>query len=91
MDENELGAPILRSEFETALKELKNNRAPEINNIQAEILKNSREKAFNRLFELIDKIDKLGIMPKDFQKNKIVTLPKKTGADKDRQCCKAAK
>ena len=24
----------------------------------------------------------MGIIPKDFQKNKIVTLPKKTGADK---------
>ena len=32
-------------EFETALKELKNNIAPGIDNIQAEILKNSGEKA----------------------------------------------
>ena len=82
VDENELGDPILRSEFETALKELKNNRAPGIDNIQAEILKNSGEKARDKLFELISKIYKLGIIPKDFEKNKIVTLPKKTGADK---------
>ena len=82
VDENELGDPILRSEFDIALKELKNNRAPGIDNIQAEILKNSGEKALDKLFELIGKIYKLGIIPKDFQKNKIVTLPKKTGADK---------
>ena len=81
-DKNELGDPILRSEFETALKELKNNRASGIDNIQAEILKNPGEKALDRLFKLIGKIYKFGIIPKDFQKNKIVTLPKKTDADK---------
>ena len=70
VDENELGDPILRSEFETALKELKNNRVPGIDNIHAEILKNSGEKALDRLFELIGKIYKLGIIPKDFQKKK---------------------
>ena len=44
MDEIEFGDPKLRSEFETILKELKNNRAPGIDNIQAEILKNSGER-----------------------------------------------
>ena len=56
VNENELGDPVLKSEFETALKELKNNRAPGIDNIQAEILKNSGKKALGRLFELIGKI-----------------------------------
>ena len=46
VDENELGDTILRSEFETALKELKNKSAPRIDNIHAEILKNSGEKDF---------------------------------------------
>ena len=82
MKSNELGDPILRSEFETALKQLKNYRAPGIDKIQAEILKKSREKAFGRLFELIGKIYKLGIIPKDFQKKQNSHNPKKTGADK---------
>ena len=70
VDENELGDPILRSKFETAPKELKNNRAPGIGNIQAEILKNSGATAFDRLFELFGKMYKLGIIPKDFKKTK---------------------
>ena len=63
VNENESGDPTLRSDFETALKELKNNRTPGIDNIQAEIQKNSGEKVLDRLFELIGKIYKLGIMP----------------------------
>ena len=51
--------------------------------MQAEILKNSGGKALDRLFELIGKIYKLAIIPKDFKKKKkIVTIPKKAGADK---------
>ena len=68
VDVNELEDSILRSEFETALKELKNNSASGIDNIQAKILKKCGEKALDRLFEVIGKIYELGIIPKNFQK-----------------------
>lgn len=39
IDNNKLGEPIIKLEFEMVSKELKNNKAPDVDGIQAEIFK----------------------------------------------------
>lgn len=53
IDEGNLEDPIIKSDFEIALKELKNIRAPEIDRIQSEILKIVWEEVKNRLFKFV--------------------------------------
>lgn len=80
--EDNLGDCILRSEFDAAMNDLKNNKAPGIDGLQAEMLKNAGEEAKDRLFKLICRIYETGNLPKDFKRNIILTIPKKSGADK---------
>jgi len=79
-DDNK-GDRILRKEFDLALKELKKNKAPGIDEIPAELLQNAGNKVKDKLFQLICRIYEEGTMPDDFQKSVIFTLPKKKNAD----------
>src|SRR5436190_16121652 len=79
--DDEKGDSILKEEFELALKELKKNKAPGIDDVPAELLQNASHKVKDHLFELICRIYEEGTMPDDFQKSVIVTLPKKKNAD----------
>ena len=76
------GEPILRTEFEKALKELKQGKAAGVDEIPGEILQNIGEGALKVLYELICYIYETGEMPEDFKRSVIVTIPKKAGADK---------
>lgn len=72
---------ISREEFDRAIKELKGGKATGVDEIPAEILKLGGEELHNRLFELVVEMYDTGIIPKDFEKNIVVPIPKKVGAD----------
>ena len=82
VDTEEKGDPILRSEFNTALKELKKGKAAGVDEIPGEVLQNMGEDALNKLYDIICSIYETGEMPRDFKRSAIVTIPKKAGADK---------
>ena len=82
VDLDKLGEPILRSEFDLALRQLKNNKASGVDNLPAELLKQAGQYFLDRLFVLINEIYKTGSLPNDFKMSKIVTLPKKANSEK---------
>jgi len=73
--------PILREEFEIALKKLKENKSPGIDNLNEELLKASDGYGKDILFEIIGKAYETGKIPKDFEKCVIIPIPKKKKAD----------
>ena len=70
------GDHILKSEFQRAMKMLKNNKAPGVDKITAEILNNCGEKAKYIIYEMIRKMYDTGIVPTDFNKCIIIPIPK---------------
>uniref|UniRef100_A0A8D8YQU9 Craniofacial development protein 2 n=1 Tax=Cacopsylla melanoneura TaxID=428564 RepID=A0A8D8YQU9_9HEMI len=81
-EENNLGDPILRSEFDLAVKLMKNNKTPGVDNINSELIKYAGEKLQDEIYNLTSTIYNTGTVPKDFTQSNIVTLPKTAGADK---------
>jgi len=77
--EEETKLPILRSEFELTLYDLKQNKAPGIDNITAELLKCASTKIKDALYHLTRDIYEKGDVPDDYCKSIIVTVPKKSG------------
>ncbi|VVC32955.1 Reverse transcriptase domain [Cinara cedri] len=61
--EDNIGEDILRGEFDKAMEELKTNKAPGIDEILAELLKNCGEKAKDVLFKIISSMYKTGQIP----------------------------
>jgi hypothetical protein len=53
LDNYEKGYHILRSEFDTAVKDPKERKAPGIDGISSEFLKNAGDKTLKKLYELI--------------------------------------
>uniref|UniRef100_A0A8D8Y198 Craniofacial development protein 2 n=1 Tax=Cacopsylla melanoneura TaxID=428564 RepID=A0A8D8Y198_9HEMI len=80
VDEDMIGPPIDRSEFDNALKALSDKKATGIDEIPGELLKNAGEEMKNCLFELIKEIYEEGEIPEDFIKSKTITIPKKGNA-----------
>lgn len=74
--------PVMREEFDKALKNLKNKKAAGIDGIQAELWKEAGEEAKNRLFQIIRDIYATGKMPEDYIKSIIIPIPKKAAAKK---------
>ncbi|VVC40988.1 Hypothetical protein CINCED_3A024301 [Cinara cedri] len=74
--------PVMREEFDKALKNLKNKKAAGIDGIQADLWKEAGEKVKNRLFEIIRDIYATGEMPEDYIKSIIILIPKKAAAKK---------
>jgi len=76
------GPPILRKEFEIALKELKNNEAPGIDELNGELLKALEGYGKDILFRIIGKAYESGIIPKDFEKYIMIPIPKKKKSER---------
>lgn len=68
---------IIRSEFEYTLRIWKKNKSPESDNINAELLQYVGKKTKKELFKLTRDLYNPWIVPKDFNKNTFVLLPKK--------------
>ncbi|MFP3020759.1 MAG: hypothetical protein ACEY3F_05470 [Wolbachia sp.] len=82
VDKEERGDPILRSEFDRALKNLNLQKAVGVDEMPAELLCSLRNIWFNRLFKLTSRIYESGEVPSDFNKSIIVSIPNKAQADK---------
>ena len=77
-----MGASILRSEFDAAIRDLRRNKTSGIDDIPAELIKYAGEKTLTRLYKTICDIYLTGDIPSDFEKNIIIPIPKKKRAEK---------
>lgn len=68
---------ILRSEYDTALSELKPKKAPGIDYIPVELLQNSSQIVKDALYDLTRDIYMKGEIPDDYCNSIIVSIPKK--------------
>ncbi len=68
---------ILRSEVVNAIRKLKNNKAPGIDNIPGELIKETDEAGVQIILHLCNKIWHTRIWPEDWKKSVFLTLPKK--------------
>lgn len=75
------GQPILREEFEIALKELKSNKVPRIDELNRKLLKALDGYGKNILFRIIGKAYENGIILKNFKKCIIIPIPKKNKSE----------
>ncbi|KAL4082173.1 hypothetical protein QTP88_005266 [Uroleucon formosanum] len=80
--DNSSNYSVLREEFDKALRDLKKKKAAGIDEIQAELWKESGESMRSELFKLIKEIFVSGELPLDFTKCKIIPIPKKATANK---------
>lgn len=72
-----MGPNIIKSKFVKALNELKQDKAPRIDDMPAELLKNIGKDTECKLLEMIEKMQRDGNILEDFIKNKTVLIPKK--------------
>jgi len=75
-NEEETKLHILRSKFELALYDLKQNKRPVIDNITAELLQYDSTKIKEALYHLTRDIYQKGEVPDDYRKSIIVIIPK---------------
>eukprot|EP00794_Sanderia_malayensis_P006629 gene6629-biopygen5401 len=73
----ETAPPILLSEIEHAVRSLKNNKTPGIDNVPGELLKYGGQEAIKVLHSLCNKVLETGTWPKDWTQSIIVPIPKK--------------
>lgn len=73
---------VLREEFDKAHRDLKKKKSVGIDEIQAELWKESGKKMCNELFKFIKEIYNSGELPLDYTKCKIIPIPKIANANK---------
>jgi len=73
----EIDQSIMREEFDKALMELKNKKAPGVDEIPAELIQNFGENTKKIIYEMIKECYKTGQVPSDFTKCIIVPIPKR--------------
>jgi hypothetical protein len=73
---------ILKSEFERALEDLKNGKAPGEDKISREVIKAIGEQAQDVLYGIIKDCYESGKLPEDFMRSSMVTIPKRARAEK---------
>lgn len=69
--------PILREEVEAAIRSLKNGKAPGIDNIPTELIKDGGSITIDMLMKICNKIWQAGQWPSTWTQSLILTLPKK--------------
>lgn len=74
------GPPILQSEVEHGLKRLSKGKAAGPDDITADLLQATGEKALQKLTELCNAIYNTGIIPTDLKRSVFIAIPKKTKA-----------
>lgn len=79
-DTEEVDQSIMKEEFDKALMELMNKKAPGVDEIPAELIQNCGENTKKIIYEMIKKCYENGQEPSDFTKCIIVPIPKKTTA-----------
>ena len=72
----ELG-PITKTEIITAIKTIKNNKAPRLDGISGELLKTKESTSINRLVHLYNNMRNQEKIPKDWKTGVIIKIPKK--------------
>jgi hypothetical protein len=82
LDDENRGPYILRSEFDKALKDLKEKKAPGEDEIDRKIIKALGNKAKDNLCGIIKDSYKDGRLPEDFQSSVMIVIPKKTRIEK---------
>jgi hypothetical protein len=82
VEEDNHSPEILRSEFERALKDLKNGKAPGEDKISGEVIKKLGEKAQNVLYGITQDCYQSGKLPEDFWRSLMVIIPKRARAEK---------
>ncbi|XP_071454134.1 uncharacterized protein [Hetaerina americana] len=73
---------IMRSEFDRAMKDLKNNKATGVDKINGEIINVLGSNAKDTLFEIMKDIYGSGRLSEDFEKSVMIAIPKETRTDK---------
>ena len=68
VDEDDIGDKITKDEFDRALNDINNNKAPGVDEIPVELLKNMGKKARHILYEMINEIYETGEMHSDYKK-----------------------
>ena len=76
-DRDDEGPPSLRSEINKAINELKNNKSTGIDEVAAELVKNSGDNVVEFSLVLCNKIWKERIRPEDWITSIFVPIPKK--------------
>jgi len=82
VDTDEMGPYILRSEVEKAIKEMRNRKATEDDDVPRDVIKLLGESGLKILTKRINTIYETGEWPKNFTEVKIFALNKKTQATK---------
>jgi hypothetical protein len=80
VEPDDKGPLILQDEYELALGTLSNKKAPGIDEIPTELLKNADPLAKSSLFNIVKESYECEIQPGDFIKRKSITIPKKGNA-----------
>lgn len=78
----ETGPPILLNEIETAIKSLREGKAPGPDGIQTEFFKLLDEESIKMLCKIFNNIYDTGTIPKEWLISEFILLPKKQGAKK---------
>ena len=80
MESDRKGPGLLNDEIHAAIKEIKNGKAADVDDIPAEFLKLLDERALKILTELCVDIYETGIWPEDFSRSVMIPIPKKARA-----------
>ena len=80
IDTHEAEPDILFSEIVNAINHLKTNKAPDIDEIPGELLKNLDETGMKVIWHLCRKVWSSGTWPEDWKKSVFLTIPKKGDA-----------
>jgi|AKYZ01.1.fsa_nt_gi Reverse transcriptase (RNA-dependent DNA polymerase). len=71
---------VLRREYEAAIKKIKDKKAPGIDEVAIELIKQGGDKLNEELYEQIKNMYERGELPEDFKKNLMISIPKKSKA-----------